>query len=210
MTGTYDDARLERRAARLSALLVTTDASPPAAVYPAERIAGAMRRAVMMRRLRIAAAAALLMAGLGVPPVRAWIVGSVRTIWTRVMGGGRLAVAPSPTPAPPAAAMGTITVSPSPEFTLRVATRQAAGEVTILVTDGAEVSATVVGQPDAADLTVFPDGIRIANVRQTTAGYQLRVPRSVSRLVVRVGRETPVIFHPTASGQRYVVALRAP
>ena len=210
MTGTFDDAQLERRAARLSALLRAADVSPSAAVYPADRIAGATRRVVLMRRLRIAAAAALLMAGLGVPPVRAWIAGSVRTIWTRVMGGGRTAAAPAPAPSRPEAAMGTITVSPSPEFTLRVATRQAAGELTILVTDSASVSATVVGHPDAADLTVFPDGIRIANGRRTTAGYQLRVPLSVSRLVVRVGRETPVIFHPTASGQRYVVALRAP
>jgi len=209
MTGTFDDARLERRAARLSLLLAAADGPPRAAVYPAERIAGAARRAATMRWLRVAAAAVLLMAGLGVPPVRAWIAASVRTIWQRVLGSAPPVPAPAPMAPVPAATMGTITVQPSPEFTLRLATRQAAGELIIVVTDSATVSASVVGRSDGADLTVFPDGIRISNARDATTGFQVRVPLAVSRLVVRIGRESPVIFHPAVSGERYVVALRA-
>jgi hypothetical protein len=210
MTGTFDDATLNRRAAKLSALLAAADDRPPSAVFPAERIARAARRGVLVRRVRIAAAAALLLAGLGVPPVRAWIVGSVRTIWTRVIGPRQPAPRPVPAPAPlPATTLGTVTVGASSGFTLRVATRQAAGDLTILVTDGASVSAAVEGRSDAAELTVFPDGIRIENERATFAGYELRVPLAVSRLVVQVGRESPRVLFPTRVGERWIVSLRA-
>jgi hypothetical protein len=210
MTGTFDDPTLRRRAAKLSGLLAATDGRAPAAVFPAERIARASRRVVLVRRLRIAAAATLLLAGFGVPPVRAWIVGSVRTIWTRVMGPKPLALVPAPAPQPLAAAtMGTVTVGASADFTLDVATRQADGDLTILVTDGASVSAAVNGRSDAAELTVSPDGIRIGNARTTATSYELRVPLAVSRLVVQVGRESPRVFRPTSAGERWLVSLRA-
>jgi len=210
MTGTFDDPTLRRRAAKLSALLAAADARAAAAPFPAERIARASRRVVLVRRLRIAAAAALLLAGFGVPPVRAWIIDSARTIWTRVMGPTAPAVAPAPAPAPlPAATMGTVTVGASADFTLRVATRQAGGDLVIVVTDGASVSAAVSGRADAAELTVFPDGIRIGNTRTTLTGYELRVPLAVSRLVVQVGRESPRVYRPASAGERWVVSLRA-
>jgi hypothetical protein len=208
MTGIPDDSMVQRRAAKLSALLGATDGRAPSAVFPAERIARARRRATMTQRLRIAAAALLLLTGFGVPPVRAWIVGRARTLWTRVTGPAPASSVPASTTAPnPSSTMGVVSVPAGGEFTLRIATLQAAGELSVLVTDTKAVSASVSGHAEGAELSVFPDGIRIANTRATTSGWELHVPVSVGRLVIQVGHEPPRTFHPARVGERWTISL---
>lgn len=207
MTGTVDDATTQRRAAKLSALLAAADTGAPRAGFPAERVARAARRGAMGRRLRIAAAAAVLLTGFGVPPVRAWIVGHVRTMWTRVTAPPARFV-PVNTPAPiPSSTMGAVSVPAGSDFTLRIATRQTDGELTVLVTDTRAVSASISGHREGAELTVFPDGIRIANTRATTSGYELHVPASVTRLVIQIGREPARTFHPARVGDHWAISL---
>lgn len=212
MTDADDTNLVNRRAAALSALLAASDAAPRPVAFPADRVARAARHGVQVRRLRIAAATALLLAGAGVPPVRAWIVDSVRSIWSRVAGAARpvarpdTAVAPA---APGAGTMGSVTIPVGDAFTLRVASRQAAGAITIETFEGPSASATVTGERDAAELVVLPDGLRIVNARGGSAGYLLRVPASIGRVTLLIGRETPRVFRPDSAGQRWVVELGA-
>lgn len=186
-----DEDALDRRAAKLSALLRATDPPVPVIDYPAGRIAAARERR-SLRRWRMAAAIAVLIAGASlVRPVRAWIVEAARSLF--VAGTGR--AAPPATPAPqPAAAVSVptnaVTFTPRPGvFVLEVATRQAAGVLRIERADGPDASAALVGDPGDAELLVRPDGLRIGNRGTAGADYIVRVPAAVTRVLLRIGRE---------------------
>jgi hypothetical protein len=203
---TFDDVEVvQRRAGRLSLLLARTDAPPRPLVLPVARIARAERRLAV--RWRIAAAVALLIAGAaGVPPVRAWIADTVRAAWRSVTGRHQAVVPPAP--AAPTVTTGAVSFAAPDPLTIRIARRQTAGgTLTIERTDGLSVSAAVTGEANAAELVVGPEGLRIVNRRASTAGYVIRVPAGLSRIVVQVEQERPRIFGSPAAGDRYVVDL---
>jgi hypothetical protein len=92
--------------------------------------------------------------------------------------------------------------------TIRVATRQAAGG-TLTIQAGTEpiVSATITGEANGAELRVLPEGLRITNTRASTAGYLIRVPAGLSRVMVVIGEERPRVFVAPGTGDRFVVDL---
>lgn len=209
MTSTFDDAAtVERRSARLKVLLTATDEPARVVKFPADQIARAVRRRVLVRRLGMAAAVALLLVGVGVPPVRAWIVSSARAIWNSV----RPAPAPAPAPVTPAepdaALLGAVTIPVSDVFALRVTSRQTAGAVIIETTSDTVATASVRAAGSAGELVVLPDGLRIVNEPASTANYLVRVPGSVSRITVQVGGAAPRVLKP-GPGTRWTVDLGA-
>jgi len=206
---TIDDGQSLRRGERLSALLAAADPPPRSLAYPADRIARAQRRAALLRRVRIAAAAALFLAAVGVPPVRAWIAQSVRAVWTRVAGGPPAAPEPAP-PAPAPTALGSVTFAPpAGRFTLRIAEHQAAGTLTVELTADSTAEASITGGGDAADLLVLPDGLRIANHPASTAAYVVRLPARLGQIDVQIGRDALRSLRPDGATRRWVLDLRA-
>jgi len=186
-----DDEALDRRAAKLSALLRATDAPVPPIAFPAGRIAAARQRRTV-QRWRMAAAIAVLLTGAAlVRPVRAWIVEAARTLFA----GPAAAPAAAPTAeiaAEPAEVVPTNVVTFEPGagvFVLEVATRQATGTLRVVRAEGPNASAAIIGDPADAELFVRHDGLRIDNRRLARADYVVRLPASVRRLVVRIADE---------------------
>ena len=209
---TFDDVLVQRRSARLGALLARTDAPLPAMTLPAHLVPRPRRALVPWQ---LAAALALLIAGAaGVPPVRAWIVGRVRSVLGRVTG--ITATAPRPRPVPPAPA-GTLLVGESGPVVVRVAMRQdAGGTLTIQPfsgnvaghSPGNILTASTVGSDTGVTLAIFPDKeLRIVNDRTSTASYVLGVPPSVTRIVLLIAQENQRVFNRPAGSDRFIVDL---
>ena len=200
-----DDELVARRGEKLGALLRATDLPLPSIAYPAERIARAARRRTTVRWRAAAAIAVLAVAAVGVPTVRAWIVRTARALWS-VAAGPSHAVAPKL-----AASNGANSVTFTPAsgaFSLRVARPQAEGSLTVeTVADSAAVASVTGGT--GAELLVLPDGLRIVNAAGASSSYVVRVPATVTRIVVTVGAAAPQVLTPSGSGQRWVVDLRA-
>jgi hypothetical protein len=203
----FDDAdTVSRRAARVSDLLERADEPARALPFPADRITARMARRSAVR-WRAAAVIALLLAGAaGVPPVRAWIVGTVQHAWASVTGHESPAAQPSAAPVAPAGNMGGV-VFPAPDpLIIRLATLQApGGSVIVEGTDAKTVSVSITGEANAAEMLVTPDGVRITNRRASTAGYLVRVPASVSRVIVKVADQPPRSFDAPEPGHRFTV-----
>lgn len=198
---------LNRRARRLSALLREADPPVPPMVFPAERIARAVRRRTVVR-WRVAAAIALLaVASVGVRPVRAWILQAAQALWS-VAGGAP----PAATVRPPAAVAGASTVTFHPSagsFALRVTQPQAGGTLTVETTAGAAASAEIAGGGGGGELVVLPDGLRIVNDSASASSYVVRLPAAVARIEVEVGRASRRVLTPGGPGARWVIDLRA-
>ena len=197
---------LGRRAQRLSALLREADPPVPPIVFPAERIARAARRRTVVR-WRVAAAIALFaIAAVGVRPVRAWILQAARVLWSAAAGTPRTV----PQPVVRAAGASTVTFTPaSSAFVLRVAQAQSAGTLTIEATNAASASASAGGGPGSAELVVLPDGLRIVNDSASAVSYVVRLPASVARVEVGIGRASPRVLTTRGPGSRWVIDLRA-
>jgi hypothetical protein len=203
---------LARRVERLGRTLAAADPASRPIAFPAARIARAAQRRTI-RRWGIAAAITLLIAGAaGVPPVRAWIVGAARTLFSRTTRGPA-AVRPAAAPAAPVAPLdtaGAVTFTPPDNvFVLRIAGRQAVGTVTIEAAERASASATVTGDRGSVELLVLPDGLRIVNAQGSRAGYVVRLPGALSRVVLQIGQEAPIVLVPVARAGRWVVDLSA-
>ena len=200
-------ATLRGRAARLARVLAEADSpAPGSSVFPAARLARARARRAALR-WRVAAAAILALSGtLAVRPVRAWIVEAARAIWTLPARAARGARPPAPAP-PPADTAGAVVFTPSEgAFGVAVASRQAAGVLVIEAGEGPSATAAVVGDRDAAELLVLPDGLRIGNRPDATASYLVRVP-AAARVVVRVAGGIPDTLRPLAAGERRELPL---
>ena len=195
-----------RRSARLSLLLAKSDAAPRAMAFPEAQIARAAARRQVMR-WRIAAGLALLIAGAaGVPPVRAWIVGTVQAAWSKVTGTAPAPVA-EPAPTPPAVTMGAVSFDAPEQLVIRVLTRQDSGTLVIEGIEGGQVRAAMNGERNAAELVVGPEGLRVMNRRAAVAGYVIGVPERVARILVRVGEERTRVYDTPSPGRRFVVDL---
>jgi hypothetical protein len=146
--------------------------------------------------LRVAVAAVVVLGVAGaVEPVRAWIIGTTQALWETVMGRS---VEP-PTPTPPMAAARSASVTFVPEgtqFVIEVATRQAAGRLVLTAVPGDSATTVILGGSGAEDLVVLPAGLRIVNPATSTASYEVRLPRHLTRIVVHIGSAAPVTFDP--------------
>ena len=204
-------ALLERRVSRLSVRLRAADAPPRPATLPMRRILRARRRRVVVR-WGLAAAVVLLLASVaGVPPVRAWIAERARALWSFAAGRRAAPVPAQPKAVPPVNdTAGAVTfASPASVFALRIAERQASGTLIIEAGERAQASAAVTGARDSVELLVLPDGLRIVNRRSSTAGYVVRVPGGLSRIVLQIGAEAPIVMVPEARSGRWVADLGA-
>jgi hypothetical protein len=196
---------VRRRSERLGALLRETDPPVPALAFPAERVARAARRRTFARWRLVAAAAALAVAAIGVPPVRAWIAQAARGLWSAV------ARAPRPAAVAPAAAAGpsTATFTPLPGvFALRVTRWQDHGTLTVEIVTGRSASATVVGAHPVAELRVLPGGLTIVNDSASSASFVVRLPAALARIEIAVGGGAPRSLVPRGPGARWVMDLR--
>ncbi|HEY2805456.1 MAG TPA: hypothetical protein VGI92_06305 [Gemmatimonadales bacterium] len=204
----FDDVELVRqRAVRMGALLAATDAPPRPLSLPAGLVA---RRRTPWRTWQVAAAILLLIAGAGVPPVRAWIVSTVHSVWTTLAGAPAVPATPLAQPVPaPANPAGAVSFAAIDPLVVRLSGRQAAGgTLSIVPATGNLVTAAIVGRSDAAELAIGPDGLRIINRPASDAGYVIRVPAGVSRVLVQIGGETQRSFVAPQGTDRYNVDLR--
>jgi hypothetical protein len=197
---------VRRRRERLRALLAATDPPLPALAFPAERIARSARRHAV-RRWRAAAAIALVaLSAVVVRPVRAWIVGAARGLWSAAVGTVATRAAPRGDVVAPGAGSVSFT-PPAGAFLLQVACRQRAGTLTIETVAGDSATAAASGGHGAAELVVLPRGLRIVNDSGGTASFFVRLPASLAQVEVRVGEEAPQAMTPAAAGQRWIVPL---
>lgn len=202
---------LGRRAARLARLLGEVDQPAPLAELPGARLARVRARHTALR-WRVAAAALLALSGtLAVRPVRAWIVGAARAIWSIPAGSPRSARRPAPTPAAaPEDTAGAVVFKPAAQvFFVRVASRQLAGALVLESGDGPTARAVVAGDRAQAELLVLPDGLRIGNRPDADASYVVRVPWA-ARVMVQIGSENRQAIQLGARGGRQVVDLGPP
>jgi hypothetical protein len=192
---------LRRRGRKLSSLLDATDTPPPAATAAAPE-----RRP--RRPALLAAAIVLLIIGAAVlvPPVRAWIASQ----WQRTPGD-ESAPANAAAQADAPALADTLNVSfpvGHPTFDIELLNLQARGQLVVFVTDSTSGSATI-RNGKGEETFLFPGGIRFINGAESTADYEVAVPRSVRRVTVRLPDRPFIIFSTldTAS-QRRVIDLR--
>ncbi len=202
----FDDATLvQRRSARLGALLAQTDAPIPALSLPAHLV---LRPRPVWVPWQLAAALVLLIGGAaGVPPVRAWIVGAARSVWVHI--AGEPAVVPATDSAraskPQPTSAGAVSFVSDDPLTIRISSRQSPGGTLILeAAAGNQVTASLVGRSDAAELLVGPDLLRIMNRQSSAATYLIGVPASISRVMVQVARERPLVVVMADSGRTTV------
>ncbi len=204
--------RLARRGERFAALLEAADEAPRALTLAVDRRPRASARPFLRRpagRLAAAAVLALIAAGAVVPPVRAWVIDRATALWHAVTG--RAPAAPSS--APPGSRSGSSASSvafvPQPgSFTIHVTARQAGGELAIEASTDSIVSAGVEPGAGAGEWVVLPDGLRLVNTADATHRYRVRVPATVTRIVVRIGTDPTRLLAP--ADLPVAVSLRRP
>jgi len=187
---------IEERSRALVDLLTRTD--PEVRVFALAR----RRRPSRMpsRRWPVAAAIVLLLgaAALLVTPVRAWIL-------DRWAGMRRVIGVSEPTSR---AQPSRVSFVPgSNVLVVRVANRQASGDLLLEATDSPRVSAEVRGAGDGVELTVLPDELRIANAPGARASYRIAVPARLERITVLIAGEVLAIVAPVRAGERHTVNL---
>jgi anti-sigma factor RsiW len=177
----------------------------PRPVRPHGSVRG--RGAGSVRWLRHAAAILLLLLPLAlVPPLRAWIVERVSE------AVGRGAAAPHPDPAPAAAqAGGRLRFVPGgEEVQVEITAWQAAGTLTLRRSEGPAGVLEVVGGSGDEGSMVSERVLRIESAPGSTASYELHLPASVRRVVVRVGDERYRVLEDADLAGPAVLDLRAP
>lgn len=200
-------ALLERRARRLSALVVEID-------LPAE-----FRQPVLHARrtwrhsgwLRAAAIVLVVLSSLLlVPPVRAWALGWVSARFTRIAAGHSADGArPRAADAPAERASARVGFAPAgDQLTIVVVAEQAGGALVLTTTSASEVTVEVVGGTGVETPLVHAGGLRILNVPTTRASYHVALPPSIGRIEVRVGHRPPVSIERASVGRERRVELR--
>ena len=157
---------------------------------------------------RVAAAIALVVvAGLAVEPVRAWVLDNAGRLMDRVDSA----------PASTAVARGSISTAPivsfattEPLFRVELDQPQSAGELTIRV---APVDAASAGMTEVAEesLSVLPGGLLIENNAASVASYTIELPVStVRRVQVLAGGRLLLDASVGSEAETIVVDLAAP
>lgn len=212
MTTSDDAVTVERRSRKLSALLRAADEVPRAIEFPVRRIEVARHgrlRMITWRWRAVAAALVLMAVAMAVEPVRAWITGAARSLMHRLASESRPEpTSPVPEPVAVSQPANRVTFTPPPDiFVLEVSSRQAAGQLTITPGAGSSAVAEVAGDPADAELVVMPGGLRIINRASSSSQYTVRVPSTLGRVVVRVGREQAVLFTPAPDARPLILDL---
>jgi hypothetical protein len=195
---------LRRRRARLTEILVATDAplvpvpnvrdvlpiaarraAARAAISSVTTIRPSIGRRLRRPTRRTIAVAVLILSGaaLAAQPVSRWVMAR----WQR---------ADAPVPVPPATNPG---VDPAPssaaiafvtqpgEFTIRFDATPASGTLTLRAVAGTKVGADVTAGAKDEGFFVLPDGLRIRNSTTSVATYLVTLPSDVRRVRVQIG-----------------------
>jgi hypothetical protein len=175
-------ARAEQEERRLFGLLETLDHEPTpldwaAVVAPAPRsVARPSHRPLLAASVAFLVLAGAILAAIPGSPVRAWLDSAFR---------GSPEDRPASTQA--GGSLSGVSVVPDDPFEVAFAEPQREGRLLILFVASAAIDLTVTGEP--VGLESGTDRLVISN-RGSTAGYELRVPRSLESLRVTVGDET--------------------
>jgi anti-sigma factor RsiW len=154
----------------------------------------------------VRAAAVLLLVSVGVatatvPPVRAWL-------WAR-WADLRGLVAPRATPGMESRGATTVRFVPTTAtFTIELVARQDTGVLTIDLSADTLAAATVTPSLRGEDLVVLPGGLRILNRPSDRASYEVRLPRGVSEVRIRIA-DTPErrLVRPGGGATRWTIHL---
>jgi hypothetical protein len=200
---------MRERLARLSDLLRDIDVVTPPIAAPDAAALRLIRAERWVSRLWQAAAAVVLVAGLAVSPLGAWVAAQVGRLGAALTsdGDGRRAASPE-VPSEP----GPTVVYFEPvgaELTVRLAARPSAGSFRVDRDDRA--SAQIVRAHAGESLVVLPSELRIRNTPASRADYLITVPASVHSVRVQVEGEPSsrdVILDLSAS-PRHTISLGA-
>lgn len=157
-----------------------------------------------------AAAAVLVVTGITVKPVRAWVVQRVASAWSLVTGSSVRNTAPVASEAPQARSphRGSVAFVPAGDvFVLHVANRQAVGRLAIHRSDDETAVAEIRGEDGGESVVVLPTGLRIVNAAASRADYELRLPSSVTQIFVTIGDEPATRLLPDRGTERWEVSL---
>jgi hypothetical protein len=130
------------------------------------------------RYARSGAVLLLMAVALAVSPLRAWILDRMSAISTLAFGGSS---------AEEQAQLPSSTVSfvvSGDRLLVEFSNRQAGGVLAVAMDTGSLVQITGASQAD--ELLVFAAGVRIRNSSESSASYDLRIPRSIDVLEVRI------------------------
>lgn len=177
------------RLTRLSALLRDVDVATPSFATPDGATPRLVRVERWISRLWRLAAAVVLVAGLAVSPLGAWVATQLARV-TAALTSDRDAASPaSPDAAPEPEGRATVVYfqPAGAELTVRLDARPSGGTLSVDRADRA--SAQIVRAHAGESLVVLPSELRIRNTSASSADYLLTFPASVHTLRVRVDGE---------------------
>jgi anti-sigma factor RsiW len=197
----------EQCSARLSELEVRMRLVSQA-LQRAEPLPRALRKHARTWTYAAAAAVVLLAVAAGVQPVRAWIAQRGQALWHLVVGDGGQDSPGVPAVEPPSASVSFVPATGG--FEIVLASRQAAGTLTVQFGEDMTARATIVGDPDSEGLVVLPHGLRIENDRASRASYVLVLPQALSPISVAIGDDPVLELDAARTAQGWTVALSEP
>ena len=155
--------------------------------------------------LRAAIVLFVLVAGaMAVPPVRAWVIDTVQ----RLVSGDDVPSPSDPVSADPPVRgnefmVGRIPVT-GPSFLIEMVAAPSRGTLTIRLVNDQTASATVT-DGNAEGFLTLPGGLRIQTTATSTANYTFTLPRSVTRVILRIpGQEDETISMDVTSPERVI------
>ncbi len=158
-----------------------------------------------------AAAAIVVLMGVGltVEPVRAFIAAGATRVIELVASPEEPMPAPvQEEPAPVASGPSSVSFVPEgPVFVVSVASAQEAGVLQITAVDGTDVAASVVDGAGES-LLVLPSELRVVNEAGSVADYRVQVPRTLTRVEVRVDGVTVTTIVPGSESGSWEVELQ--
>jgi hypothetical protein len=167
----------------------------------------ARRRFAMPFMARAAAVVGLLAAtGLAASTVGPWIVRQAQELFR-----DEPAVVVAPEPGAHVVRGSIVAFAPTgAEFVIELATGQAGGSLTLLVSDTRSASARLIGDDGELDVMVLPAALRIDNHTAATADYEIVIPAHIRSLRVRVGTAEELVLAPAELGAGWstVIGLR--
>lgn len=140
-------------------------------------------RSGLGRRLVAAGIGILLLVGLGVEPVRAWIRDGLNELSGRSDSVAEVVV-PEQVPSSQSGASVRFAAA-GPLFRVDMAEPQEEGSLTIRVIPGGEVSAEIVGG-DGETLVILPSGLQVGNRAGSKANYVVALPAGAAGAVREV------------------------
>ena len=153
-----------------------------------------------LRTWQRAAAIAVIVGGaaFATQPVRAWMVDRWDGL-REILAGSQppvqevieeaAPVSPELTAPPNTLSIGFEPTTDS--LVLRIATRQASGEIQTQATDDVKFSAEIIGGGDET-IDVLPDGVFLRNTAASTARYRLHIPEGIRVVVIAIEGEPPI------------------